>query len=141
MGSESLVTPNEVGRAYFVRYCAVCHGIDGRGSGDYANVLSVAPPDLTTLVSRRDAADFPADELAAVIDGRNQVRAHGEPEMPVWGERFISAAPVGSRGEVVVRAEVRLLVEYIRSIQEEASQAEGNRRWIAISSSPIELPH
>ena len=33
----------------FREYCAVCHGIGGRGNGPAASALKVPPPDLTML--------------------------------------------------------------------------------------------
>jgi hypothetical protein len=33
----------------YTAYCAVCHGIDGKGRGPAADALKVPPPDLTML--------------------------------------------------------------------------------------------
>ena len=57
--------------------CLLCHA--GSGAGAMA-------PDLTTL-SAANGGEFPAEEVAAIIDGRGNIRAHGSP-MPAWGERF-----------------------------------------------------
>lgn len=40
------------GQNIHLRYCAACHGKEGRGDGPLASSLSRKPPDLTTLVSR-----------------------------------------------------------------------------------------
>ena len=39
------------GRTY-MRYCALCHGIDGTGLGPLSDALQKAPPDLTLLAQR-----------------------------------------------------------------------------------------
>lgn len=72
---------SESGAALYRRFCASCHGLDGRGDGPVADVLRVRPPDLTRLKSS------PA-ELMRQIDGRREIRAHGTAQMPVWGEVF-----------------------------------------------------
>ena len=132
----------EIGREYFGRYCAVCHGSDGRGQGDYANVLKIPPPDLTTVAKRLgDGRQFPASELAAIVDGRKHVRAHGEPEMPVWGVRFEEKAAVERAGETGIRAEVRFLVEFIRSLQEETTEPAAATHWISDAGRHVYYRH
>jgi mono/diheme cytochrome c family protein len=69
------------GEALYLRYCASCHGVGGRGDGPAAPALSPPPVDLT-----RGTWDVP--ELMELIDGRRAVRAHGTDAMPVWGEVF-----------------------------------------------------
>jgi mono/diheme cytochrome c family protein len=69
------------GEALYRRYCASCHGVDGRGDGTVAGVLRKAPPDLTRL-------EYGEGELMMRIDGRRTIRAHGASAMPVWGEVF-----------------------------------------------------
>jgi mono/diheme cytochrome c family protein len=36
----------------YTAYCAVCHGVDGKGNGPAAEALRVRPPDLTTLAKK-----------------------------------------------------------------------------------------
>ena len=69
------------GEALYMRYCASCHGIDGRGDGTVASALRTPPPDLTRLT-------YGEGELIKQIDGRRTIRAHGTSAMPVWGEIF-----------------------------------------------------
>ena len=57
-------------------------------------------------------------EIAAVIDGRTVVPAHGSREMPVWGERFGEMGGGGSVGEEVVRGTLLVLIEYLQAIQQ-----------------------
>jgi mono/diheme cytochrome c family protein len=77
----------EAGADLFVRYCASCHGRDARGTGPVAEALSVPPADLTRIAARRGGR-FEPSEVAAYIDGRTDVIAHGRREMPVWGRAF-----------------------------------------------------
>jgi len=106
----------EVGRTEFAQYCASCHGADARGAGPVATVLITPPADLTGIAARRGGA-FPADEIAAWIDGRLAPPAHGTREMPVWGVRLAEGLPPGELSQDLVRGRILTLVEYLRSIQ------------------------
>ena len=74
----------EVGGQAFATHCASCHGADARGSGPVAAALNIRPADLTRIAARR-GGDFPADDLAAWIDGRLASPAHGTREMAGLG--------------------------------------------------------
>ena len=102
---------------YFMRYCSACHGVEGRGDGPAAPALRPPPADLTRIAQRRGGR-FPVAEIAAYIDGRTVVSAHGSREMPIWGERFGEMAGGGSVGEEVVRGNLLVLIEYLQSIQQ-----------------------
>ena len=106
----------EVGRTEFAQYCASCHGTDARGTGPVATALLTPPADLTRIAARRGGA-FPADEIAAWIDGRLAPPAHGTREMPVWGVRLAEGLPPGELSQDLVRGRILTLVEYLRSIQ------------------------
>ena len=105
------------GQQYFVRYCSACHGLTGRGDGPAAPTLRTPPADLTRIAQRRGGR-FPVAEIAAFIDGRTVMPAHGSREMPVWGERFGEMVGGGSIGEEVVRGNLLVLIEYLQSIQQ-----------------------
>jgi mono/diheme cytochrome c family protein len=101
-------------RALFIKYCAACHGEDGKGGGVVGPALANRPPDLTRLA--RDAGgEFPLGRVIRAIDGRDHIRAHGSGDMPVWGEVF-AADPFNDRLDV--RIKVRRLAEHVRRIQE-----------------------
>jgi mono/diheme cytochrome c family protein len=106
----------EVGREGFVRHCAACHGMDGRGGGPVASALRTAPADLTRIAARR-GGDFPAGEISDWIDGRLASPAHGTREMPVWGKRFAGMYGDDSVAEEVTRGKIGVLVQYLKSIQ------------------------
>jgi mono/diheme cytochrome c family protein len=104
------------GEELYVRYCASCHGISGKGDGPVAASLRNPPPDLTTL-SRQGR--FDAANLMAIIDGRRVVPAHGPREMPVWGAIFGSELEDSPYVEYTTLLHTETLVEYLRTIQEE----------------------
>ena len=76
----------EAGGHLFLRYCAACHGMEGRGDGEMAAILTIEPTDLTRLSARNDGT-FPTFEVARQIDGRDPLLAHGG-VMPLFGDFF-----------------------------------------------------
>ena len=106
-----------MGRQFFERYCSACHGMDGKGHGPVASALRTPPADLTQIAKRR-GGEFPMAEIAAYIDGRTKVQAHGSRDMPVWGERFSEQVGGGSLGEEVVRGNLLILTQYLQSLQQ-----------------------
>ena len=105
----------ESGRALFATHCASCHGKAARGDGPVADALRVRPADLTQL-AKRNGGVFPSAETHRIIDGRG-VGAHGNPDMPVWGNVFKSAANATDKD---VAARIDGIVRYLESIQERA---------------------
>ncbi len=83
------------GQIIYVRYCASCHGVAGRGDGAIAADLRVPPTDLTRLAAKRGGR-FPLDEVRQSIDGRKATPGHGSADMPVWGEVFPRTAGTDS---------------------------------------------
>ena len=74
--------PSE-GAALYEDNCAVCHGTSGRGSGDLAQELDMAPADLT-LISRRNGGTFPIEQVLSQIDGYTRMQGRDE-VMPEYG--------------------------------------------------------
>ena len=106
------------GEIEYQSYCAVCHGVDGRGYGIMAKFLTVQPSDLTQL-AKKNAGRFPFWQIYRTIDGREEVRGHGTRDMPVWGARFRADAKgddAGSRSQIAGR--ILSLVFYLQHIQE-----------------------
>lgn len=106
------------GAALYGDFCAVCHGVDARGDGPMAEVLRIAPPDLTAL----DEADgFPVLRVASRIDGRDPLVAHGG-LMPLYGPWFegegadvAMQAPDGQ--PVMMSRPIADLIAYLISVQ------------------------
>lgn len=105
------------GRAMYLKYCGACHGPQGKGDGVAGTFIRPKPTDLTQI-AKQNGGEFPSQRTIQVIDGRATVRAHGDPDMPVWGEVLSDQA----RGTRTAKAEVvggplTLITEYLRSIQ------------------------
>ena len=101
------------GKFQYQSHCAVCHGVNGAGDGRMAGELLTTPADLTQL-AKRNGGRFPFWEVYGVIDGRNEVKAHGPRTMPIWSDWFFNAE--GS--ELLATARVLELVYYLKSLQE-----------------------
>ncbi len=110
--------PASGGEAMYRDYCGSCHGFDAKGNGPLVSVLKVHPTDLTQLTKENHGV-FPALHLAKIIDGRETVRAHGTPEMPVWGRQF-SMQEKGTMGaeKAAVSGRIQAVIAYLDSIQE-----------------------
>jgi mono/diheme cytochrome c family protein len=116
-GGESADPPQlVVGRMLYLRYCAACHGRDGRGGGPVSPAIAQPIPDLTDIAARNDGM-FPFLAVAAAIDGTREVRAHGVSEMPVWGHVLAPGSTATAEEETAARAEIVLLTEFLRSMQ------------------------
>jgi mono/diheme cytochrome c family protein len=107
------VTP-EHGSTLYGTYCASCHGRSARGDGPLADVMRRRPPDLTEIAKRNNGV-FPKEIIFKVIDGRQPVRGHGGPDMPVWGDAFKRSIDVG--GEDAVKNRIQAIVDYLEMIQ------------------------
>jgi len=109
----SLTIESIAGRDNFERYCAACHGSDGRGAGPVATALNTPPADLASL-ARRNGGSFPRDTIVAYVTGTaRDVKAHGAENMPVWGPIFRGLDPSAAR----TKQRIDNVVTYIESIQ------------------------
>src|SRR5579862_2162540 len=99
------------GKTMFHEYCAVCHGEDGKGNGPAADALKKAPADLTQ-VARKNGGNFPELKVQRTITGADDVAAHGNRAMPVWGTIFRS---FGAEGGETLR--VNALMRYVEGLQ------------------------
>jgi len=101
------------GAEMYKNYCAVCHGVDGRGDGPAAPALKTPPADLTQL-AKQNGGHYPGLKVAAAIRGEGAPTAHGTKEMPVWGPLFRS---ISSGHEAEVAQRVTNLTKYIEELQ------------------------
>ena len=103
-------------RRDYQKYCASCHGPEGRGDGPVAQAMKAMPADLT-LLSMNNDGKYPADKVREIIDGRADVKAHGPRAMPVWGKEFyVSAEGVGQRQ---AHDRIEGLTDYVRRMQKQ----------------------
>ncbi len=119
----------DVGKIEYESNCASCHGLAGKGDGPLANVYVPRPSDLTTLMARNGGV-FPAQRVYEVIDGQQEVEAHGPRVMPVWGQDYRAKAadvfyPHQGGGPYIhdlrggiARAKILSLVDYLHRLQE-----------------------
>lgn len=105
------------GKELYKRYCAACHGVRGKGDGVVGTFLRPKPTDLTQMAKKAGGV-FPFYDTMLVIDGRTTVRAHGDPDMPVWGEMFAAEATADLSRQAEVRGKVMMITDYVRSLQE-----------------------
>jgi mono/diheme cytochrome c family protein len=104
----------EHGSSLYGMYCASCHGATARGDGPLADLMKRRPPNLTEILKRNNGV-YPKEQVFQIIDGRQPVRGHGGPDMPVWGDAFKRSIDVG--GEEAIRNRIQAIVDYLEIIQ------------------------
>lgn len=117
---NSLAQEQEVstaGKLVYDRYCAVCHGREAKGDGVAASLLTVKPANLREI-AKKNEGEFPFWKVYGIIDGREDVKAHGTRDMPIWGEEFRQQAGSSPTAASEARGRILELVYYLQSIQE-----------------------
>ena len=107
---------DHAGEAAYRRYCSACHGPDGKGDGVVSGLMTPKPTDLTQLTKANDGK-FSLLDVMQSIDGRKKIAAHGDSDMPVWGEVFDKDRGQGIAAEAQVRGKVHEIATYVQSIQ------------------------
>jgi mono/diheme cytochrome c family protein len=105
---------DDTGARLYFNHCAACHGETGEGDGPVAATLHVRVPNLRTIEQRSNGT-FPTDSVRAYIDGRELKSAHGDRQMPIWGDVFRGAEQ--NTAQRVVRRRIDVLVEFITTLQ------------------------
>ena len=101
------------GKEMFREYCAVCHGVTGKGDGPAAAALKVRPTDLTQLAAK-NGGKFDEAAVQYVIKGdANMPAAHGTKDMPVWGPIFEHMA----HSDAQATTRVFNLTKYVQALQ------------------------
>jgi len=106
--------PAPSGAELFMNHCAACHGTDGEGGGPVAAALQATVPNLRSL-AMRNGGTFPTEAVTAYIDGRQMKVAHGDRQMPIWGDVF--RGPEQGTAKRIVRERIAALVVFIRELQ------------------------
>jgi mono/diheme cytochrome c family protein len=118
VGSLSAVAADDdPNKAAYLQYCGACHGPGGKGDGVASSFMRPPPTDLTQI-AKKNGGDFPVMRVMETIDGRNTVRAHGDPQMPVWGEIFAAQASRSETKRAEIQGKIMAITEHIRSIQQ-----------------------
>jgi len=111
----------DIGKVEYDQSCASCHGLSGKGKGSFAEAMQLTVPDLTTL-AKRNGGVFPVARVYNVIDGREEVKAHGTREMPIWGKHYaVGASPryddYAYNPEAAARGRILSLIDYLYRLQ------------------------
>ncbi len=106
-------TRADSGAEMFRAYCAACHGMDGKGAGPAADALKTPPADLTTL-TQKSGGKFPTARVVHIMEGADEIHAHGSSDMPLWGPIFHSLSP---GNDSIVKLRISNLSKYIESLQ------------------------
>jgi mono/diheme cytochrome c family protein len=104
----------DFGKRSYLQYCSSCHGQQGLGNGPVSRYLNVNVPDLS-LLKKNNRGNYPMDYVVASIDGRRDVRGHGERQMPVWGEIFRIEQERHAEQSSLQKAQ--LIAEYVATLQ------------------------
>ncbi|MDO8844097.1 cytochrome c [Methylicorpusculum sp.] len=114
----------DVGKNEYNSACAVCHGLTGKGDdGPLKSLLARPVPNLTVLAKNNNGI-FPFDRVFQIIDGRQEVKAHGPREMPIWGNAFNNQSSLyfdnypPQDSESAARSRILALTEYVYRLQE-----------------------
>jgi mono/diheme cytochrome c family protein len=129
-GAESMGVTH--GQKLYTKYCASCHGANGKGDGPKAASTTPKASDLTQI-AKQNGGKFPFYEVMLLIEGRSPTsqsadtslpglpKAHGDPKMPVWGEVF-NRDDMGAQGssldlQLQTTGKIMMITEYLQSIQ------------------------
>ena len=97
----------------FQRYCALCHGPDGRGVGFITEGDRTRKAADLTQIARRNNGAFPFSQVASVIRHGGGYMEHTSRLMPAWGTFY------GENVDpVFAKAMLFELTQYVESLQE-----------------------
>ncbi len=113
-GQDQPNKQSTTGGEIFRTYCASCHGASARGDGPLAANMIKKPSNLTEI-AKRNGGQFPSEMVFKTIDGKQPIRGHGGPDMPVWGDVFSKSREAGDAERVT--AVIRSLVMYLEGMQ------------------------
>ena len=123
--ATSQAEKSESGKDEYLRSCAGCHGVTGKGDGPKGKNLRKQPSDLTAL-ARVNNGSFPLTRTYDVIDGKLDIIVHGPREMPSLADTFkhdvLSRMPRDNYmspelAETFARKRMLQVIEYLMSLQ------------------------
>lgn len=114
----------DIGKREYDSTCAVCHGLTAKGDDGPLKSLLVRPVPSLTVLAKNNKGVFPFDKVFQIIDGRQEVAAHGPRDMPIWGNAFNNQTslyfdnyPEQDR-ESAARSRILALTEYVYRLQQ-----------------------
>ena len=114
----------DIGKSEYDAACAVCHGLTGKGDDGPLKSLFTRPVPNLTVLAKNNKGVFPFDRVYQIIDGRQEVKAHGSREMPVWGRAFSTQSSIyfdnypPQDTESAARSRILALTEYLYRLQD-----------------------
>jgi len=90
--TSSSFADNANGKKLYVQRCAVCHGVDIKGTGPLANKSNPPTPDLTTSAFKKRLHDYPGVIVSSVI-----LRPNGDLIPRTLRENGVKLAPYAWR--------------------------------------------
>lgn len=114
------VTPTSPasGKQMYNTYCAVCHGVDGKGNGPAAAALKTAPTNLVQL-SRVNGGKFPEAHIYSILQFGMENPAHGSKDMPIWGPALRSLDKGTPSPEMQEHQRLANLTTYLKTLQQQ----------------------
>ena len=106
----------QLGKQKYLKYCATCHGPNATGDGVASGLFTKHPPDLT-LLAKKNGSKFPTNEVLNIVKGNVTIAAHGNREMPVWGEILGRPLDTSMSAQSAADAEILVITNYLESIQ------------------------
>jgi len=111
----------DFGKTEFESKCASCHGQSGKGDGSLSRMFTTKPTDLTKM-AKNNGGVFPAQRAYEIIDGRQDVEAHGPRAMPVWGRDYRAKVPdlesYYDLRSTIAQAKILALIDYLYRLQD-----------------------
>ncbi len=114
----------DIGKIEYETACAVCHGLTGKGDDGFLKELLAKPMPNLAVLAKKNKGVFPFDRVYQIIDGRQEVKAHGKRKMPIWGNAFNNQSSAYFKNypahdsESAARSRILALTEYIYRLQE-----------------------
>lgn len=106
------------GKQLFMKYCATCHGPGATGDGVAASTFKNKPANLT-LLAKNAGGKFPTMMVVNIVKGDAPIAAHGQREMPVWGEIIGRPLDTGMYKQDDVDLKILSITTYLKSIQQQ----------------------
>ncbi len=113
------VETTNTGKTLYVRYCAACHGVDGRGDGPEDLRLNTPPADLTKIAARRDGM-WPALEIMDILSGysRNVLPREDMPVIVDILDHEMSEFDPGNGEPILMPTKLIAIANYLESLQD-----------------------
>jgi mono/diheme cytochrome c family protein len=105
---------NISGSGEFQRYCALCHGGDGRGAGPLtdADAMKKSAADLTQI-TKRNGGVFPFSKVADTIRDGGSIAEHSPSRMMAWGKIFSAESDLARANAIIFE-----VTRYVEGLQE-----------------------